>query len=120
MRFALQATTQSELLDAECRTESTTSGKTNAERGSLVMILHVGPIGSDAGYWYIGADGKLHHVEGWGVEVAHDVQVAVAVLQAASRFRTPGLTDAVTREVAPFIEKHLAEQFGAEERVALA
>lgn len=31
-------------------------------------IIIFGNIGSDAGYWYLGADGKIHHVPGWNPE----------------------------------------------------
>ncbi|HKU18857.1 MAG TPA: hypothetical protein VJP80_06315 [Candidatus Saccharimonadales bacterium] len=31
-------------------------------------IVIFGNIGSDAGYWYLGADGKIHHVPGWNPE----------------------------------------------------
>ncbi len=31
-------------------------------------IIIFGNVGSDAGYWYLGADGKIHHVPGWDPE----------------------------------------------------
>jgi len=32
-----------------------------------MKYIVLGRIGSDAGYWVLGADGKWHHVGGWGL-----------------------------------------------------
>ena len=32
-----------------------------------MATIILGHIGSDAGYWVIGPDGKMHHVGGWQV-----------------------------------------------------
>jgi hypothetical protein len=35
-------------------------------------IISVGHIGTDAGGWYIGADGKVHRIPGWNPEQLAD------------------------------------------------
>lgn len=50
-------------------------------------IIVFGNVGSDAGYWYLGADGKIHHVPGWDPEVRQAFEALeknFAILQRAS------------------------------------
>ena len=51
-------------------------------------IIIFGNIGSDAGYWYLGADGKIHHVPGWNPETLKafkTIEENFAILERASK-----------------------------------
>lgn len=70
-------------------------------------IYFIGRIGSDAGGWYIGADGKIHRVPGWNPEAMTELGRALTVLQEAGQFKTPGLAEATIRSVLEFAQKEL-------------
>lgn len=56
-------------------------------------IIIFGNIGSDAGYWYLGADGKLHHVPGWNPDTRQAfeaIEKNLAILQRAGTTQTAG------------------------------
>ena len=74
-------------------------------------IVVFGNIGSDAGYWVIGPDGKLHHVGGWNPEVMVEVSASLNIIREATRLRTPGLAQAAIKSVIGFAEKELGHQF---------
>jgi hypothetical protein len=67
----------------------------------------IGHIGSDAGYWYIGSDGKLHHVPGWDPEGIAELAAAVNIMREATRLKTPGLAEAAIKSVMEFTQKEL-------------
>ena len=48
-----------------------------------MRIIFIGG-GTDAGGWYIGPDGKIHRILGWGVDSMADLTHAVNILIAAS------------------------------------
>ena len=75
-------------------------------------IIVVGQIGSDAGYWYLGPDGKWHHVGGWGVENLVEVTRALTILSEAARFKTPGLAESVSKRLNEFVQKELGAHLG--------
>jgi len=77
-----------------------------------MKFIVFGRIGSDAGYWYLGPDGKWHHVGGWGVEALADVSRAMTVLSESSGFKTPGLANNVTKSVHEFLQKELSAHLG--------
>lgn len=54
-------------------------------------------VGTDAGGWYIGRDGKIHRVPGWNPETMTDLSRAVSVIREAAQFKTPGLSEAVLK-----------------------
>ena len=83
------------------------------------MLFLVGSAGSDAPGVWIGPDGKPHVVEGWGAEILNDVRVAVAILELASKFNNPHITDAVTSPVANFVRHELGGFVGDRETIAL-
>jgi len=56
----------------------------------MKRILFVGKIGSDAGGFYIGADGKIHPIPGWGPEQFADLSHAVAALREVSQIKHTG------------------------------
>jgi hypothetical protein len=73
-----------------------------------MYTIIIGRIGSDAGYWYIGPDGKLHHVPGWNPEQLAEVGAAVNIMREATRLKTPGLAEAAIKSVMEFTQKELA------------
>lgn len=75
------------------------------------MIIILGRIGSDAGYWYIGSDGKVHHVPGWNPEAMAEFEAAISVMRDATRFKAPGLAEAVVNSVLPFAQKEIRTYF---------
>jgi hypothetical protein len=72
-------------------------------------IVIIGHIGSDAGYWYIGADGKIHRVPGWSPEELVEVGIASRLIAQATTLKTPDLAN----RVAGVLSKFVQEQVGA-------
>lgn len=70
-------------------------------------IYFIGRIGSDAGGWYIGSDGKVHHVPGWNPEAMSELAHAVNVIRDAAQLKTPGLADSAIKGVMSFVQKEL-------------
>jgi hypothetical protein len=70
-------------------------------------IYFIGRIGSDAGGWYIGSDGKIHRVPGWNPEAMTELSRALNVLREAGQFKTPGLAEATIKSVLEFTQKEL-------------
>jgi hypothetical protein len=62
---------------------------------------------TDAGGWYIGADGKIHKVPGWNPEGVREVSHMVNILREAAQLKTPGLAEAVTSVVIDQVQKEL-------------
>ena len=65
-------------------------GRTQGD-DDMQRILFIGHIGSDAGGWYIGADGKIHRVPGWNPEQLKDLTHAVTALRAVSQIKATGV-----------------------------
>ncbi len=70
-------------------------------------IIVLGHAGSDAGYWVIGADGKIHHVGGWAPERLAEVNSALNIIREATQLKTPGLAEAAIKSVVGFAQKEL-------------
>src|SRR5690349_11096870 len=67
-------------------------------RRSGMNIYFMGPgIGTDAGGWYIGPDGKIHRVPGWNPEAMTDLTRAVSVIRDAAQLKTPRLAESVLK-----------------------
>jgi hypothetical protein len=75
------------------------------------MIVIIGRIGSDAGYWYIGADGKLHHVPGWNPEGMAEFDAALAIMKSAAQLKAPGIAEAVLKDVLPYVQSQVNTYF---------
>lgn len=61
-------------------------------------LYFIGPgIGSDAGGWYIGRDGKIHVVPGWNPEAMFDLTRAVSAIRDVAQLKAPGLSDQLLR-----------------------
>src|SRR5262245_32211908 len=73
----------------------------------LNRIIFIGPIGSDAGGWYIGRDGKIHRFPGWNPEQLKDVSHALGALRNASQIKTAGVAEHVTASLRTMVEKEL-------------
>lgn len=61
------------------------------------VIIVFGNIGSDAGYWYLGADGKIHRVPGWNPDTRAAfaaIEKNLAILQKAGLRETSGIREA--------------------------
>jgi hypothetical protein len=65
--------------------------------------------GTDAGYWYIDANGVLHHVGGWGTDRLTEFSAAVSILREAVNLKTPGLAEAAIKSVLSFAESQIKE-----------
>ena len=83
------------------------------------MATHIvvfGHFGSDAGYWYIGADGKIHRVPGWNPEQLSEVSKVTSILGQAAALKTPGLAERFSAVLADFVQtevgSHAKEQGG--------
>lgn len=81
-----------------------------AEVRSSANLYFIGPgVGTDAGGWYIGPDGKVHPVPGWEARATLELSRAIAVLGIAAQLKTPGLADATIRGVMEFTQKEIAQ-----------
>jgi hypothetical protein len=76
------------------------------------MLVISGQFGSDAGWSYLGPDGQWHHVGGWAADSISDVTSALRILGEASRLKTPGVGDSVSKSLFEFVEKELAAHLG--------
>lgn len=65
--------------------------------------------GTDAGGWYIGADGKIHRFPGWNPEAVTELSHALRVLREGSQLKTPGLADRAIKSVLAFAQKELGK-----------
>ena len=75
----------------------------------MPVVIAIGPgYGSDAGFWYIGSDGKVHKVEGWGGPQMQEVSAAVSVLAAASLVKdNPRVVDQIVDLSQTLLAPHL-------------
>lgn len=62
---------------------------------------------TDAGGWYIGADGKIHRIPGWNPEAMADVVRAVTIIREAGQLKTPGIAEGAIKHVMEFAQKEL-------------
>lgn len=74
-----------------------------------MQYIILGNQGSDAGYWYIGADGKLHHAGGWEAERLREISASLNIIREATRLRTPGLAEAAIQSVMKFTDEQLGQ-----------
>lgn len=72
-------------------------------------IYFIGPgVGTDAGGWYIGADGKIHRVPGWNPDAMLELGHALRVIREAGQLKTPGLAKVALHSVMEFVQKELS------------
>jgi hypothetical protein len=76
-----------------------------------MKLIVIGQIGSDAGYWTFENGHWVHH-GGWGIEALADVNRALSILGEAARLKTPGLADAVSRNLGEYVQKELTTHLG--------
>jgi hypothetical protein len=72
-------------------------------------IYFLGQVGSDAGGWYIGADGKIHRIPGWAPDLMKDLVSAVSVIRHAGQIKVPGFGGQIMKEAVSFANKQFAE-----------
>ena len=73
-----------------------------------MALIILGHIGSDAGYWYLGSDGRLHHVGGWQAERMAELRAAINVVQNAVQLKESGVAENIAKTVMPLIERELS------------
>jgi hypothetical protein len=78
-----------------------------------MKLIVIGSIGSDAGYWVF-ENGHWVHVGGWGIDQLVEVSRSLAILGQAAQLKTPGLADAVTRELGEAVSKQLSTHLGGQ------
>ena len=70
-------------------------------------VYFIGKIGTDAGGWYIGSDGKIHRIPGWNPEAMTDLGRALTVLREASQIKSKGVGERAIKSVLDFAQKEL-------------
>lgn len=71
-------------------------------------MIFIGRVGSDAGGWFIGADGKIHPVPGWAPEQFADLSHAVSALRHVSRIKNPEFTRQLASTLHGLLSQELA------------
>jgi hypothetical protein len=73
-------------------------------------MYFIGPgVGTDAGGWYIGPDGKIHKVPGWEAQATLDLARAITAIGLAAQLKTPGLAETTVRGLMDFAQKELSQ-----------
>jgi hypothetical protein len=70
-------------------------------------IIFIGHIGSDAGGWYIGPDGKIHRVPGWGVDQLADVSRALTGLRQIAQIKNAAVAERAVSGLVDMLKKDL-------------
>jgi hypothetical protein len=80
----------------------------NTTQGATAMnrIIFIGG-GTDAGGWYIGADGKIHRIPGWNPEQMVDLSHALGALREISQIKANGISERLTAGVLDMVKKEL-------------
>ena len=73
----------------------------------MSRIIFIGPIGSDAGGWYIGPDGKIHRYPGWNPETMADLTHALAGIREIAQIKAPGLAERAMGGVLEIVRKEV-------------
>lgn len=73
----------------------------------MSRIMFIGPIGSDAGGWYIGPDGKIHRIPGWNPEQMVDLTHALAGLREIAQIKAPGVAERAIGSVLEVVRKEI-------------
>jgi hypothetical protein len=71
-------------------------------------IIFIGRIGSDAGGWYIGPDGKIHRIPGWEPDQLRDASHALAALREVSQIKASGVAERTIGGLLEMVKKDLA------------
>jgi hypothetical protein len=73
----------------------------------MQRIVFVG--GSDAGGFYIGADGKIHRIPGWNPEQLRDVSNSLSALRTLSQVKNPNIAS-ISSQLFAVVQKELGGQ----------
>lgn len=71
-------------------------------------ILFIGQIGTDAGGWYIGPDGKIHRIPGWNPEQLLDVSHALRGLRELTQVKATGVAERAVAAVLDGVKQAVA------------
>lgn len=88
------------MIFCDCYTKPTINKKGEGMEARPIIIF--GNVGSDAGYWYLGADGKIHHVPGWNPETIQAfkaVEENVAILERAFKSPQTQVNEGLNKEI---------------------
>jgi len=66
-------------------------------------------IGTDAGGFYFGKDGKIHRFPGWNPEQMTDVAHALAGLRDLAQIKAPGVAERAYAVIHEFVGKELGQ-----------
>jgi hypothetical protein len=72
-------------------------------------IVFIGNIGTDAGGWYIDANGKIHRIPGWNPEQMTDLSHALTGLRALSQIKSAGVAERAFGAVRELVVKQVGE-----------
>ena len=72
-------------------------------------IYFIGQVGSDAGGWYIGADGKIHRVPGWNPEAMNEVAAALNIVRYSNLVKNSHFSSQIMKEALNFAQGQLGE-----------
>ena len=70
-------------------------------------IIFIGPIGTDAGGWYIGKDGKIHRVPGWNPEQLKDLAHAITALRSVTQIKAHGVAEHIGATLRELVSKEM-------------
>ena len=72
-------------------------------------IYFIGRFGTDAGGWYIGADGKIHRIPGWNPESMIELTAALSIIRVANQIKDERFNSSIMKEAYGFAQKQLGE-----------
>ena len=77
---------------------------------TISRLMFFGPgVGTDAGGWYIGPDGKIHRVPGWNPEQMVDLVNAVEGFRRVSQIKAPGVADRLNATLFEVVSKEASQ-----------
>ena len=85
----------------------------------MQRIIFIGKIGSDAGGWWIGPDGKIHRIPGWNPEQLTEVSHMIAALREVSQLKTAGVAERMVAQLHELVHKELGAHAKAGDVIVL-
>ena len=72
-------------------------------------IYFIGPVGTDAGGWYIGSDGKIHRVPGWNPDAMSEIAAALNIVRYSNLVKSAHFNQQIMKDAVGFAQKQLGE-----------
>lgn len=72
-------------------------------------IYFIGQYGTDAGGWYLGADGKIHRIPGWNPESMVELTAALSIIRIANQIKDARFNSEIMKEAYGFAQKQLGD-----------